>query len=172
STEDKESSIEPSARRGIWDRWPLLQQSVHVPEWTLQDEVKAIAEKTMKDWAHNHQDSASAKDAAVKDTDGHGKGDKPHPHKQREPPVSPGATSEATQEEYWDVTATSVDEGLLSQSALHGLSLEAATFLSHIFGLLAAHRPAHDASLQNRLNATDWKTALSILASSEIISNE
>ncbi|PVF95150.1 hypothetical protein CPB86DRAFT_764544 [Serendipita vermifera] len=126
---DRDSSTEPSARGGIWDRWPLLQQSVHVPEWTLQDEVKAIAERTIKDWIHENHGSASATDA-------------------------------------------SISESLLSQSTLYGLSLEASTFLSHIFGLLAAHRPAHDASLQNRLKATDWKTTLSILTASEIISHD
>jgi hypothetical protein len=179
-TEDQDSSTEPTTRRDTWDRWPLLQQSVHVPEWTLQDEVKAIAESAIKNWSYQNKISASNNDAVISNTSRHGRRDKSRlqndeKHWRGEPigTTSPGFRSEATKGDvYWDVTAALPDEGLLSQSMLYGLSLEAATFLSHILGLLAAHRPAYDASLQNRLKAIDWETALNILAGSKIIGHE
>ena len=35
-------------QRDTWTRWPLLAGDVHVPEWTLEDEVKALAVQHVK----------------------------------------------------------------------------------------------------------------------------
>ena len=32
-----------NALRDTWTRWPLLAGDVHVPEWSLEDEVKMLA---------------------------------------------------------------------------------------------------------------------------------
>ncbi|KAI0922697.1 hypothetical protein AcV5_009599 [Taiwanofungus camphoratus] len=34
--------------RDTWTRWPLMTGDVHVPEWSLEDEVKLIALQTLK----------------------------------------------------------------------------------------------------------------------------
>jgi len=61
------------------------------------------------------------------------------------------------------------EEDIITKGVLNGLSLEASNLLSHIFSLLAAHRPAVDASLQNRLRTMNWQTSLKIISSAGVI---
>jgi hypothetical protein len=64
------------------------------------------------------------------------------------------------------------EEQILTKGAINGLTLESVNLLSHIFAALAAHRPAVDASLQNRLKSMDWKAVVKILGASEIVDPE
>lgn len=44
----KPKMTDPMKPRDTWTRWPLLAGDLHVPQWTLEDEVKTLAVARMK----------------------------------------------------------------------------------------------------------------------------
>ncbi|KAG6907601.1 hypothetical protein DXG01_008219 [Tephrocybe rancida] len=42
------SSPPKQRRRDAWTRWPLLADDVHMPEWSFEDEIGHLAERTLK----------------------------------------------------------------------------------------------------------------------------
>jgi hypothetical protein len=46
--------------RNTWSRWPLLPEDLHIPEWTFEDEVHALARQALlSDLSSQNQPSAS-----------------------------------------------------------------------------------------------------------------
>ena len=170
---------EPMKRmyKDVWTRWPLLRSTVYVPEWTLQDEVRSIAEKAARRWAAEHAngDESTSEDAEAaideeNEDDGSTREDGESTEEGR------GSTEEDKEDSEEESVETEPEEDLplpeediITKGVLNGLSLEASNLLSHIFSLLAAHRPAVDASLQNRLRTMNWQTSLKIISSAGVI---
>ncbi|RDB23731.1 hypothetical protein Hypma_009460 [Hypsizygus marmoreus] len=74
------SSSPPPRKRDTWTRWPLLIGDVHVPEWTLEDEIGLLAADTLKRRPHpplpivgsHADDSASDEDEDEDEDDQYG----------------------------------------------------------------------------------------------------
>jgi hypothetical protein len=178
-TKSASSELQDNSTRDIWTRWPLLRASVYVPEWTLQDEVKSIAEKAARGWleayadddegaeadpakpwsgADAHESSSDKSDGAL---DNIHAGD-------TIPSASPQGFITPIDDEAEKVLPLP-EEDMLTKGVLGSLHLEASTLLSQIFAALAAHRPAVDPGLQNRLRTMDWKAAFNVISSAGII---
>jgi hypothetical protein len=173
---------EPMKRmyKDVWTRWPLLMNNVYVPEWTLQDEVRSIAEKAARRWADEHANGATPDESTSGDAkaviDEEDKSDGSTREENESTGEESGSTEEDQDDSEEEPMETEPDEDLplpeediITKGVLNGLSLEASNLLSHIFGMLAAHRPAVDASLQNRLGTMDWQTSLKIISSAGVI---
>jgi hypothetical protein len=179
--EEVKGRTEPMKKmyKDVWTRWPLLRNNVYVPEWTLQDEVRSIAEKAARRWAAEHANGATPDESTSGDAN-------PVIDDEDKSDDSTGEESESTEAESGSTEDDKVDseesmgtkpdedlplpeEDIITKGVLNGLSLEASNLLSHIFGILAAHRPAVDASLQNRLGTMDWQTSLKIISSAGVI---
>ncbi|KAG8806751.1 hypothetical protein FRC18_005917 [Serendipita sp. 400] len=144
----EESEVTP--QKDIWTKWPLLRGTIPIPEWSLQDEVRRIAEISYIKWCQKHH---PPRDSALRDDSSH-------------------TEQENTSRARIDAADGPIlDEGM-SQSLINGLSLDASAFLSHVFFLLAAHRPDVSPSLQGRLAAMDWKAVLRIVGASGYLNED
>lgn len=176
-TTESTSSEVPDDARDIWTRWPLLRKDVYVPEWSLHDEVRSIAEKSAREWlqvyASEEEPNASLSSSPHKmEID---EQDKPSDHSEddfnaimdHQIMVSSPRRSTSTNEDANRVSPLP-EEDVLTKGVLSGLTLESSMLLSQIFAALAAHRPPVDSGLQNRLRAMDWKSAFSVIGSAGI----
>jgi hypothetical protein len=177
------SETQDNSTRDIWTRWPLLRASVYVPEWTLQDEVKSIAEKTARGWLETYaNEDAEAEAAKPGPSSPHGSGADAHQGSSDKSDdaldsLRAGDTIPSTSPQEFitpiDDEAEKVlplpEEDMLTKGVLGSLHLEASTLLSQLFAALAAHRPAVDPGLQNRLRTMDWKAAFNVICSAGII---
>ncbi|KAG8822901.1 hypothetical protein FRC17_009447 [Serendipita sp. 399] len=154
---------EEVSRKNIWTAWPLLRGTLSVPEWSLQDEVRLLAEKAHKTWFLKYH--ALQNPAVQGDHPGAGQMD-------NSVTVDNDHTGDiAAQEDVDGAFHDSLDE-LLSKYIINGLNLEASAFLSHIFALLAAHRPDVAPSLQGRLEPMDWRSILRVVSTSGWLNDE
>ncbi|KAI0698954.1 hypothetical protein C8T65DRAFT_742723 [Cerioporus squamosus] len=128
-------------RRDTWTRWPLLAGDVHVPEWSLSDEVKHIAESVLASPKGqvllHHRDTGDT-------VSGPGESS-PTPHSPR------------TSDEEDDQMAFSE-----SSLGLQALTADAAAFLARVLALVAAHVPAAEKSMRNRVRPISWETVVDV----------
>lgn len=130
------------ASRDTWTRWPLLFGDVHVPEFTLTDEVKFIVEQMKETQTEPGQSSS---------------------------PTTVEAFSQSLEHpDELDVQHEDL-ELLLPKVLLDSVGVAAAKRLSEIFGVLntLAH-PVED-SLQNRFGYFTWQGVLNIVNACGII---
>lgn len=187
--EDKTSETTPSSPRSeqrlgidrdLWTRWPLLRDSVYVPEWTLQDEVKSIAERAARRWLEAHADEELTdkpinRPSSVLHDSGVSSENRAPDRTRKKLDIesmaedAPSRPPEPTSPGVAEKVLPLPEEELLTKGVLDGLYLEASTLLSQILAALAAHRPAADPGLQNRLRTMDWKDALNVISSAGIV---
>jgi hypothetical protein len=64
-----EVSRDPKQRRhrttGLGDRWPLLPEDVHIPEWGFEDEVRALASQASRGEGDDDDDDDDDDDADI-----------------------------------------------------------------------------------------------------------
>jgi hypothetical protein len=118
-------------------RWPHLAHETFIPEYTLRDEVEAIALSVLRS-----QPSASPVLGSER-SDG-------------------GETDE-------DADANSPNTAVLPPAFSSSLTQEISLLLTHIFALLAHHRPVVASSLQNRLAPMGWEGVLDIVGNGGMI---
>jgi hypothetical protein len=134
--------------RDTWTRWPLLSGDVHVPEWSLQDEVALLATQYLR--AHASDSSSQ--------------------------PLSLVTISEPT--DVNDLTGSDKPydlehiESLLPPHALQALTESTARYLSQVLALLAAYMPLAQDSMQNRVRPLDWENVLAIVATNGLLKPE
>ncbi|KAH9854578.1 hypothetical protein C2E23DRAFT_725823 [Lenzites betulinus] len=134
-------------QRDTWTRWPLLSGDVHVPEWSLQDEVMYTAQEALA--------SLEATAAAKREVPDEGLKSKEE--------IEP--SSDLSDEEAGEALA-------LSPVALRAMTADSAAFLARILALLAAHVPNAEKSMQNRLRPINWETVIDIACAHDVISVE
>jgi len=172
--------------RSTWTRWPLLKGDVYIPEWTLQDEIQALASKAIREWIntnattdpHMNQEALTSQpsqpDESVECS-----------NPIENSPASPtnpqsGMTQAATGDTPMDHVATedspvednSLESAMLHPGVISGLTLEVENLLSRIFGALAAHLPLVDKSMQDRLQPMDGRAVLDIVGQAGIVDPE
>ena len=138
-------------QRDTWTRWPLLAGDVHVPEWSLADEVRHITEH------------------ALESTKG----------QVRVPPVAaaadsadrlPGESSSPTAASSKSDDEDEEDQLAMSTLGLQALTADAAAFLARVLALVAAHVPAAEKSMQNRVRPISWETVVDVACANGAIS--
>lgn len=169
--------LRDDTQRDIWTRWPLLKGDVYVPEWSLQDEVRSIAERSAREWldVHTRQDA----NVQISETGLHSPLDGmevdgtdallDEPEDENDAAMDEKAPRlERTNDDVSERVQPLPEEDMLTKGVLNGLTLESSNLLSQTFACLAAHRPSVDPGLQNRLRTVDWKSALSVIGSAGI----
>lgn len=139
-------------QRDTWTRWPLLAGDVHVPEWGLADEVKLIVETILTSSQGQTTvplDKHDSMEGALRET------------------TTPSASLP-------DNTVNGEEDG---QPAVPGLALQALTadsaaFLTRVLAALAAHIPAVEKSLQNRIRPISWETVLDVACAGDLITSQ
>ncbi|KAH9927933.1 uncharacterized protein BXZ73DRAFT_78394 [Epithele typhae] len=134
-----------SKERDLWTRWPLLAGDVHVPEWGLIDEVKHAVEQVLKS-SHSPTTSHTSSTAPAADIDEN---------------ASPTLD---------DIPLPDDDYPTLSQAGLQALTVDAAAVLTRILGLLSAHVPIAEKSLQNRIRPMNWETVIDVASTNGAVS--
>ncbi|KAF9530518.1 hypothetical protein CPB83DRAFT_165158 [Crepidotus variabilis] len=122
-------------QRDHWTRWPLLLDDVATPEWTLEDEIAAIASGVLKmnptpfPAFHSNEAESYAEDDFISLNMEIDEDDPDHPH------------------------------------YASFLTYTSANVLSAIFAQLASYIPARAASLQNRTEALNWRGIIDAVVS-------
>ncbi|RDX52619.1 hypothetical protein OH76DRAFT_1400424 [Lentinus brumalis] len=135
-------------RRDTWTRWPLLAGDVHVPEWSLPDEVRHIAECVLASPKGqvplHHRDVGTTL---------------PGPGESSSTPNLPSTSDEAD------------DAIALSESSLglQALTADAAAFLARVLALVSAHVPAAEKSMQNRVRPISWETVVDVACAHGVV---
>ena len=125
-------------QRDTWTRWPLLAGDVHVPEWGLLDEVKHVAEHVLAVTDPNEQVvNEKGVEVAVDQAD-----------------ELSGASAA--------LVPSHKDGAALTELGLNALTADSAAFLTRILALLAAHVPAAEKSMQNRITPINWETVVDV----------
>ena len=124
-------------------RWPHLVHETFVPEYTLRDEVEALALSVLRS-----QTSASR-----------GMGS------ERSRLPENNSSEEIVEDDYNDSSNTTA----LPPAFTSALTQEISLLLTHVFALLAHHRPVAASSLQNRLAPIGWESLLDIVANGGMI---
>ena len=132
-------------RRDTWTRWPLLAGDVHVPEWSLSDEVKNIAERILASSSFNQP-------VAV-----------PEPNVEE---TMPGADTSLDPLN----PVGEQDDHSIPDVALQALTAESATFLARVLALVTAHVPAAEKSMQNRITPISWETVVEVACANGVVS--
>ena len=145
-----------------WTRWPLLAGDVHVPEWTLEDEVKLLALRALQRERRHEYDA----DETVDDQGG-----------QAESVDGDGASSSREANDVDAVPDAEKDDDLDQDTELPAHYLTALTKtvghqLAHILALLDVHTPPRESSMQNRLRPIGWQTVLDVAAVHGLLSQE
>ena len=179
-----QESQEKRKGRSTWTRWPLLKGEVYIPEWTLQDEIQILASKATREWINTYATTGShmSQEALI-----------PSPFDTSAECSNPGENSSvsptnpqsimtraATRDIPMDHVETegspagdnNLESAMLHPGVISGLTLEAESLLSRIFGALAAHWPLVDKSLQDRLQPMDGRAVLEIVGQAGIIDPE
>ena len=138
-TNQTSGKVAPKRKRDQWTRWPLLLEDVPIPEWTLEDEVAAIASQVMKarlpptfptyEGPLEHDDPSHT-DYVMKSEDE--EDDPDHP--------------------FYVPYLTSI----------------IASLLSTIFSLLAKHTPFRPASMQNRIEPLNWRSVIDVIVACDV----
>lgn len=161
----KRKVAKAKAPKDTWTRWPLLAGDVHVPEWSLQDEIKLLATQAMK--AEVTDELANQPDESV------------IPAGQASPDDAlPGASSTAISG-FVPVDATSDEDDageedpdlLLPPPVLNALTASSGRFLCQVLALLAAYIPSREKSMQNRLHPTNWESVLDVVAVNGLVND-
>ncbi|KAL1689899.1 hypothetical protein GGG16DRAFT_56965 [Schizophyllum commune] len=178
----RSSAAKRRAPRESWTRWPLPQGDIYVPEWTLEDEVAAVASQlltqsrppaapslvsplaselpeTQPDPTRQSSQatvSTTIEETYSEDSDEDGNSAPTLPQFQPHPL--------ATQREDAEDSDTAEDEEPLPPAYLSALSQDSATFMSQVLALLAAHTPLRPGSLQNRIGTLTWRNVIDILS--------
>ena len=134
------SPAKPKRQRDRWTRWPLLLEDVHIPEWTLEDEVAVIASQVMK----------------ARPT--------PNTLPVFEGPLEHDDPSHADYVMNMEYEEDDPDHPFY----VPYLTSMTASFLSTIFSLLAKHTPARPASMQNRIEPLNWRSVIDVLATCDV----
>lgn len=134
--------------RDTWTRWPLLSGDVHVPEWSLEDEVALLANQ----YLNVHGDDSPCLPISLGTTAG-----------------LPDADNFTGSNQPHDLEDA---ESSLAPHTLHALTESTARYLSQILALLAAYVPSAEESMQNRVRPLDWENVLSIIATNGLLDPE
>ena len=176
-TRSNSSEGQDDGTRDIWTRWPLLRDDVYVPEWTLQDEVKSIAERSAREWLEAYASDDVDEEVAQPgqsphrmDIDGKGEvsdeeGESSNGNHDGTSPLQTSMSGDGVTDRVHPLP----EESLLTKGVLNGLFLDSSNLLSQTFAVLAAHRPSVDAGMQSRLRTMDWKSAFNVIGSAGFI---
>lgn len=165
--------------KDTWTRWPLLAGDVHVPEWSLQDEVRLLATQALRTHSSLEDPARSSLGDAVvpADISPEASGStstaaaaaaaaiSTAPSAVDAPlgsvPAQPDAEEQEQEEE--EEEEDDVDT-LLPPPVLDALTASSARYLSQLLALLAAYVPAREKSMQNRLHPVSWESVLDVAA--------
>lgn len=142
----KTAKADSKRSRDTWTKWPLLSGDVHVPEWSLEDEVALLAAQYLNAPASASPNVPLVTTAGLPNADDFTGSDQPHDHDNA--------------------------ESLLTPHALHALTESTARYLSQILALLAAYVPSAEESMQNRVRPLDWENVLAIITANGLIDPE
>lgn len=129
--------------RDTWTRWPLLAGDVHVPEFSLADEVGVALKQALGKTSNSRAPSQQVEDdvrATTADPDAE--------------TVDPSESSLSDEEDNIHPA--------LSRQALRILAVDTSAFLTRILALLTAHVPAAEKSMQNRIHPINWETVIDV----------
>lgn len=153
------SKAKSKTPRDNWTRWPLLAGDVHVPEWSLEDEVRLLATQCLK--TQLSATSPPLSGAPGPDTEGPSGetlAEAPSEYGSASPvPVNPIHAEVGPDEE------DAVDS-LLPSPVIGALTASSGLFLSQLLALLAAYVPPGEKSMQNRMRPINWESVLDIVA--------
>ncbi|KAI0340448.1 hypothetical protein BDW22DRAFT_426067 [Trametopsis cervina] len=135
--------------RDTWTRWPLLAGDVHVPEWSLEDEVKLLAVRCLKSTEEPADDVFQPQDA-----------------------LSAESSSNSVSDTHTEDVDDDLADELLPAPALHALTTSCGRYLSQVLALLAAHVPPGEKSMQNRVRPINWESVLNIAATNGLVNND
>lgn len=130
-----------------WTRWPLLLGDFAAPEFTFEDEVRALAAEALL--IQRKYEEAPQEDTDLPQTQ------------------SLSQTSEQEEEE-----EAGGDPEDLPESHFSALTLATSTHLTQILAALASHIPHAEKSMQNRLKPLGWQSVLEIMAATRCCSPE
>ncbi|KAF7792942.1 hypothetical protein EIP86_004045 [Pleurotus ostreatoroseus] len=146
------------AKRDLWTRWPLLAGDVHVPEWTLEDEVKLLALHALQ--SHPPSIELSEQQDLQREEDS----DDVHTPTGETSTDAPVSDSEVPGN-IFDSPEDTIDlEQLLTPMFLSSLTSSTGVFLARMLALLAAYVPSGGTSMQNRVHPIGWRSVLDIAA--------
>ena len=177
-----EGSQGRSRGRSTWTRWPLLKKDVYIPEWTLQDEVQALASRATREWISTYatiRPGGSQKEVVFQPSPSAEAVEYSNPEKNS--PASPTnpldrtGTSDISVDQIATESSpgnSSLESSMLQPGVISGLTLEAENLLARIFGALAAQWPLVDESLQGRLQPMDGRAILEIVGQAGIVDTE
>ncbi|KAJ3518747.1 hypothetical protein NM688_g9396 [Phlebia brevispora] len=152
------------AKKDYWTRWPLLAGDVHVPEWSLEDEVKLLALNALQ--KENSTTNSLSEQQKVPTGD---------ITETPDPAAGPSRMRDESQErEPSDIAddAQANMEYLLTPQFLAGLSSSSGDFMTRILALLAAYVPPGEQSMQNRVHPIGWQSVLDIAGVHGLVDQE
>lgn len=153
------NALKAKLPKDTWTRWPLLAGDVHAPEWTFEDEVRLLAERSMRKHTPTASDPDVAQEAPSED-----------PADGNTPSAYVGA---ARKPDLGDtVDDDDLTDSLLTEYALDGLAASTSRYLSQLLALLATYVPAGEKSMQNRVHPINWESVLDIAAVNGLVQPE
>ncbi|KZP15826.1 hypothetical protein FIBSPDRAFT_795058 [Athelia psychrophila] len=141
-----------------WTRWPLLPGEFAAPEFTFDDEVRALAAEALliqREYEYADADvhlplSEGSHMVTVMDT----------LYAQDQPQSLEQDVAEREEEEEEEEP----EPEDLPAADLSALNLTLSTYLTQILAAIAAHVPRAEKSMQNRLKPLGWQSVLEIMA--------
>ncbi|KIP10748.1 hypothetical protein PHLGIDRAFT_125271 [Phlebiopsis gigantea 11061_1 CR5-6] len=158
------SKAKAKAPRDNWTRWPLLAGDVHVPEWSLEDEVSLLATQSLKAQLYDSVPSPSG-------TSGQPDEEPPEEHAAQ---ASPSSHASSSLHAIPDTPVSDDEDALDSQlppRVLGALTASSGRFLSQILALLTAYVPPGGKSMQNRMHPINWESVLDIVGVNGLVDN-
>ena len=182
----------------MWTRWPLLRGDVHVPEWTLQDEVEALVGRFFREDAEAEAAAVippgalpamsepegslfSTPEDAMEVDGGHETVVQPVASMPFGPPgaTATGQGADAGDIDNVDDQASSVtcltsDDALagFAPLALHSVTESTRTWLNSLLRAVALARPIVHHTVLYRAPPSDWVTVLEIAGASGLVDSE
>ena len=158
------SKAKAKAPRDNWTRWPLLAGDVHVPEWSLEDEVSLLATQSLKAQLGDSTPSSS------------GASEQPGQEPLEEAPTTASSSSHTPSSLHAisDVPVSDDEDALdslLPPRVLGALTASSGRFLSQILAVLTTYVPPGGKSMQNRMRPINWESVLDIAAVNGLVDN-
>ncbi|CCA73854.1 hypothetical protein PIIN_07808 [Serendipita indica DSM 11827] len=166
TSKQKKPSQRPSRahkyQRDQWSRWPMLRDHIFVPEWSLQDEVQAIAER--KFGKRTQQEPLINKEAHHQ---------APTVSDEERDSVEEQLDEMSTDDELdQNLESLGEEKSYLPTGVARGLALESDFLLQRIFATLGAHRYCVAPAVQTRLFPMDWKAVFMALNATGVVDEQ
>lgn len=159
SSKPKAKLSKRKSKNDTWTRWPLLAGDVHVPEWSLEDEVKLLALQALRGglssaMQSDHVDQIEQTEAEPSDS------------------AESDDGSDVQEDDSEDNEKPADAEHLLTPQYLSALTSSTGSHLACILALLAAYVPPGEKSMQNRVHPIGWQSVLDIVAVNGLVDQE